>query len=156
MPAERPGARAPPRAAPAAARRARHDQPAGGRARPDLRHLLEVVRTNESDEFLAYFPEARPAWQAVRDRYLALRAEAEAALERGQHVADDRAFGQSVRDLPYSSMLFAVRKGRAPSIAAVLADTSIQNLEKLLRLGELARELGVPVEPRARGPVDDA
>jgi hypothetical protein len=126
------------------------------RGATNLRHLLEVVRTNESDEFLAYFPEARPAWQAVRDRYLALRAEAEAALERGRDVADDRTFGQSVRDLPYSSMLFAVRKGRAPSIAHVLADTSIQNLEKLLRLGELSRELGVPVEPRGRGPVDDA
>lgn len=125
------------------------------RGATNLRHLLEVVRTNESDEFLAYFPEARPAWQAVRERYLALRAEAEAALLRGKDVPDDRAFGQSVRDLPYSSMLFAVRKGRAPSIAHVLADTSIQSLEKLLKLGDLARELGVPVEPRARGPVDD-
>lgn len=126
------------------------------RGATNLRHLLEVVRTNESDEFLAYFPEARPAWQAVRDRFFALRAEAEAALERGREVPDDRTFGQSVRDLPYNSLLFAVRKGKAPSIAAVFADMSLQNLEKLLRLGELARELGVPLEPRARAPVDDA
>lgn len=126
------------------------------RGATNLRHLLEVVRTNESDEFLAYFPEARPAWQAVRERFFALRAEAEAALGRGKEIADDRTFGQSVRDLPYSSILFAVRKGKAPSIAAVFGEMSLQNLEKLLRLGELSRELGVPLEPRARGPVDDA
>lgn len=126
------------------------------RGATNLRHLLEVVRTNESDEFLAYFPEARPAWEAVRRRFVALRDEAAAALGRGREVPDDRSFGQSVRDLPYSSLLFAVRKGRAPSLAAALAETSIQSLEKLLRLGELAQELGVPLEPRARGPVDDA
>lgn len=126
------------------------------RGATNLRHLLEVVRTNESDEFLAYFPDARPAWEAVRARYLALLADASAALERGRDVPDDREFGRAVRDLPYNSLLFAVRKGRAPSLAAVLADMSIQNLEKLLRLGELARELDVPLEPRARGPVDDA
>lgn len=125
------------------------------RGATNLRHLLEVVRTNESDEFLAYFPEARPAWQAVRDRFFALRAEAEAALERGRDITDDGVFGRSVRDLPYSATLFAVRKGRAPSLAAAFADMSLQNLEKLLRLGELSRELGIPVEPRARGPVDD-
>lgn len=122
----------------------------------NLRHLLEVVRSHESEEFLAYFPEARPAWAAVRERFQALVAEAEAALARGREVPDDRSFGQSVRDLPYSSLLFAVRKGRSRSVGAVLADMSIQGLEKLLRLGELARELGVPLEPRARGPVDDA
>nr|WP_293184341.1 hypothetical protein [Nannocystis sp.] len=126
------------------------------RGETNLRHLLEVVRTNESDEFLAYFPDARPAWEAVRARFLALRSEAEATLERGRDIPDDRTFGQSVRDLPYNSMLFAVRKGRAPSIAAVFADMSLQSLEKLLRLGELAKQLGVPASPRARGPVDDA
>ncbi len=126
------------------------------RGETNLRHLLEVVRTNESDEFLAYFPEARPAWEAVRARFMALRGEAEAALERGREEPDDRKFGQSVRDLPYNSSLFAVRKGRAPSIAAVLAEMSLQGLEKLLRLGELAQQLGVPATPRARGPVDDA
>lgn len=126
------------------------------RGATNLRHLLEVVRTNESDEFLAYFPEARPAWQAVRDRFLALRAEAEAALERGREIADDRTYGQSVRDLPYNALLFAVRKGKVASIAAGFADMSLKNLEKILRLGELSRELGVPLEPRARGPVDDA
>lgn len=121
----------------------------------NLRHLLEVVRSHESDEFLAYFPDARPAWEAVRARYQALLAEAEAALAAGREQ-DDRSFGQAVRHLPYSSSLFAVRKGRAASVAAVFADMSIQSLEKALRLGELARELGVPLEPRARGPVDDA
>lgn len=126
------------------------------RGATNLRHLLEVIRTHESDEFLAYFPEARPAWAAVHERFAALKAEAEAALERGREVADDRTFGQSVRELPYSSLLFAVRKGRVPSVAAALAEMSLQNLEKLLRLGELSRTLGVPVEPRARGPVDDA
>lgn len=126
------------------------------RGATNLRHLLEVVRTSESDEFLAYFPEARPPWEAVRDRYLALRAEAEGHLARGASEPDDRVFGQSVRDLPYSSMLFSVRKGRVSSVAEALAEMSIQTLEKLLGLGELARRLGLPLEPRGHGPQDDA
>ncbi len=122
----------------------------------NLRHLLEVVRTHESEEFLAYFPEARPAWAAVQRRYRALLDEAGAALDLGRDLPDDRAFGHAVRDLPYSATLFSVRKGRAPSLAAAFAGMSIQALEKLLRLGELSRELGVPVEPKAHGPSDDA
>ena len=43
---------------------------------------------------------------------------------------------------------------RAEGLEA-LASMSIQALEKLLGLGALSRTLGVPVEPRARGPVDD-
>lgn len=121
----------------------------------NLRHLLEVVRANEGDEFLAYFPEARGAWEAVRARYSGLRDEAQAALDRGRDLPDDRAFGLSVRDLPYASMLFTVRKGRAASVAEALASMSIQALEKLIGLGALSRTLGVPVEPYARGPVDD-
>ncbi|MFO0607971.1 MAG: RNA ligase [Polyangiales bacterium] len=122
----------------------------------NLRHLLEVVRTHESDEFLAYFPEARPAWEAVQRRYRALLDEAGAALDRGRDLPDDRAFGHAVRDLPYNATLFSVRKGRNPSLAAAFAGMSIQVLERLLRLGELSRELGVPVEPKAHGPSDDA
>jgi hypothetical protein len=121
----------------------------------NLRHLLEVVRTNESDEFLAYFPGARPAWAAVRERFEALRREAEAALGAGAGL-DDRAFGLAVKHLPYGSMLFAVRKGRAASVADALASSPLPALERHLGLGGLARELGVPLEPGGRGHGDDA
>jgi hypothetical protein len=125
------------------------------RGATNLRHLLEVVRTNEGDEFLAYFPEARPAWRAVRERFEALRRDAEAALAAGAAL-DDRAFGLATKHLPYAPMLFAVRKGRAASVGELLATCSLSALEKNLGLGQLARELGVPLEPGARGPVDDA
>jgi hypothetical protein len=124
------------------------------RGATNLRHLLEVVRTNEGDEFLAYFPEARPAWQAVRERFEALKREAEATLATGAGL-DDRAFGLAIKHLPYGSMLFAVRKGKAASLGELLATCSLHSLEKSLGLGKLAQELGVPLEPGARGPVDD-
>ncbi|HEU4536342.1 MAG TPA: RNA ligase [Polyangiaceae bacterium] len=124
------------------------------RGATNLRHVLEIVRANEGDEFLAYFPDARPAWHAVRERFEALRREAEAALAAGEGL-DDRAFGLSVRHLPYGSMLFAVRKGLAPSLGEALASGPVQKLERHLGLAELARQLGLPLEPRARGAAED-
>jgi hypothetical protein len=124
------------------------------RGATNLRHVLEIVRTNEGDEFLAYFPAARPAWQAVRERFEALRREAEAALAAGEGL-DDRTFGLSVRHLPYGSLLFAVRKGHASSVGEALASGPVQKLERHLNLGELARTLGVPLEPKTRGGADE-
>jgi RNA ligase-like protein len=125
------------------------------RGATNLRHLLEVVRANEGDEFLAYFPEARPAWQALRERFDAFKRQAEADLAKGEGL-DDRAFGLLTKQLPHGPMLFAVRKGKASSLGELLASCPVQALEKHLGLGKLARELGVPLEPGGRGPVDDA
>lgn len=112
------------------------------------RRLLEIVRANESDEFLAYFPEFRPAYDAARAAFDVLCAELEADYHRLSSIPDQRAFAAEAAKTRCSSPLFALRAGKAPNVRAFFASATIQLLE---------RALGVdPATFLDRGDPDDA
>ena len=94
------------------------------------RRLLEIVRANESDEFLSYFPEFRPAYEAVRRKYDALCDGLEAEFLRLRPIPDQKSFAAEATKARCSSPLFALRAGKAASVREFFAGATIQSLER--------------------------
>ena len=79
------------------------------------RRMLDVVRANESDEFLRYFPELRPTYDAVNAKFERLCDETDAALA-----------------CRWSSAPFARRSGKCASARAFAAACTQQAVERAL------------------------
>ncbi len=109
------------------------------------RRMLDVVRANESDEFLSYFPELRPTYDAVKAKFDRLCDETDAEYARLAGVTDPRAFAADALKARWSSALFARRSGKCESARAFAAGATRQAVERAL--GESWDTLGIPAGP---------
>lgn len=97
------------------------------------RYLLEIVRINEGDEFLAYFPQLADVYFALRDAYRELIAAVEADWEQLKGIEDRQAFGRATSGSRSAHALFALRDGKAASIRAYFEMIKIELLHKLVK-----------------------
>jgi hypothetical protein len=98
------------------------------------RKLLEIIVTNEGEEFLAYYPEWQDLHARLKTKYEKLIQEIALTYEQYQDIELQKDFANSVKHLPYSGILFALRGGKTESIKQSLQKTSILKLEALLGL----------------------
>ena len=98
------------------------------------RRIIEIVVTNEGEEFLAYYPEWKELYQQVRDKYDALVKDIETDYFQYKDISVQKDFALAIKHLPYSGILFALRKGQIDSIRQSLQGTSIHKLEALLKI----------------------
>ena len=98
------------------------------------RRMLEIVVTNEGEEFLNYYPEWTNLYCKIRAKYDALVRDIEANYTKHKNISAQKDFALAVKHLPYSGILFNLRKGKTNSIRESLAQTSIQKLEDLLQV----------------------
>lgn len=96
------------------------------------RRLLEIVRANESDEFLAYFPEFRAGYDLVRREYAALCDALESDYARLRSITDRKAFAAEALRTRCSSPLFAMHSGKCASVREFFADSTIHALERAM------------------------
>lgn len=99
-----------------------------------IRRLLDVIRNNEGDEFLSYFPEWSVLYHDAKDKYLALRSEASAFYESIKQIETQKDFALEATKKGYSSILFSLRKGNIQSVEEGLRDMQVERLESLLGL----------------------
>jgi hypothetical protein len=104
------------------------------------RRLLELIRANESAEFLTYFPEFQEAYDAVKSKFDQLCDEVEADYHRLMDIADQKEFATAANKSRWSSALFAMRKGGLGSARPFAGTCTIQALERAI--GPLA--LAIP------------
>lgn len=104
------------------------------------RRMLEIVATNEGEEFLNYYPEWQGLYQQITAKYSALINQIEMEYAKYQGIPIQKDFALAVKHLPYSGTLFALRSGKSSSVRESLAQTSIHKLESLLEID--FRELG--------------
>jgi hypothetical protein len=112
------------------------------------RRLLEIVRANESEEFLAYFPEFRPAYDTVRGHYQTMCHEIEADFLRLRDIPDQKAFAAEAQKTRCSAPLFSLRSGKYRSVREHFAGCTIQAVERALGI-DLAALLVPPDESEA-------
>lgn len=98
------------------------------------RRMLEIVATNEGEEFLNYYPEWRDLYHKIRGKYDALIEEIETQYQQYQAIPVQKDFALAVKHLPYSGILFNLRGGKTTSVRESLAQTTIQKLESLLQI----------------------
>lgn len=94
--------------------------------------ILQIIVNNEGDEFLNYYPEWTKLYQEMNFKYEKLVAEIQATYDQYKSIPMQKDFALAVKHLPYSGILFALRRDKSLSIKEALAKTSIPKLEQLL------------------------
>jgi hypothetical protein len=98
------------------------------------RKMLDIIRINEGSEFLVYFPEWTELYTDIKLKLDKLIALAEDVYEARKIHTNQKDFALTVKDLPYSGALFAVRSGKVKSFQEYFATCNIKTLEQLLGL----------------------
>lgn len=73
------------------------------------KRIMQLVLTNEQDEYLQYFPDDRVVMQPYIDAKQNLDLDLVATYNATKHIEDQKAFAKIIGPLPYKSALFAAR-----------------------------------------------
>lgn len=97
-----------------------------------IRKLLEVIRTNESSEFLAYFPEWKDLHNTFNEKYRMLICDIAHDYLMVKDIENQKEFAQKALTRRCPTILFALRAGKISSVEEALKKMSINDLEKIL------------------------
>jgi hypothetical protein len=98
------------------------------------RSIIEIIVTNEGEEFLSYYPEWQELYSRIEARYRDLVNKIETEYIFYKTISSQKEFALAIQHLPYSGMLFALRAGKSNSIRECLQKTAINKLEQLLNI----------------------
>jgi hypothetical protein len=96
--------------------------------------MLEMVRSNESAEFLAYFPQLQEAFNYVQGQYAALCDELEAAYLAIKDIPGQKDFAAAALKTRSSSPLFALRANKCRTVREFFTGATLPSLERAINL----------------------
>jgi hypothetical protein len=105
--------------------------------------LLEVIQTNESSEFLTYFPEWKPLYEKILGKFNGLAAELDAQYVVLKDIPVQKDFALLAVKSKCSAALFQIRSGKVKSAEAYLRQMTFKNLALLLGIKEPPEEARV-------------
>jgi len=110
------------------------------------RRMLELVRSNESEEFLTYFPEFKSMHAQVKEKFNALVEQVTQAWMKVQYMPwgateeEERKckkeFALAIKDVPFNGILFGMRSGKIKTIKEGLREMNIKHLMEHLKIKE--------------------
>ena len=100
------------------------------------RRIMELVRSNEGDEFLNYFPEFRADYDMVARAYRRLTELTVEAFESIRHRESQKEFALGATQYPFSGALFALRAGKYSSIEEFYQQVPADRLLQLCGIKE--------------------
>ncbi|MBP0019988.1 MAG: T4 RnlA family RNA ligase [Cyanobacteria bacterium SBLK] len=98
------------------------------------RKMLEIILKHEGDEFLSYYPEWSEMYHSIQQKYDDFAKKVEAEYDRYKDIPNQKDFALSIKHLPYSGVLFALRSGKSASIRESLQKTSLPKVEQFLEI----------------------
>lgn len=98
------------------------------------RAIVEVVRRNETSEFLTYFPEYREEFEDCTIRYHLLQQELLESYEKIKNIPVQKDFALEAVKTKCSGALFMLRSNKVDSIPSYLREMRIENLMDILGL----------------------
>lgn len=96
------------------------------------RRLLDVVRANESSEFLAYFPEWSDAYGVLRRAFDELCDGLESTYEQIKGIPEQKPFALEAIKTRCSSALFSIRKGSVKTAREYFANCTPASIERCI------------------------
>ncbi|MFA5071163.1 MAG: RNA ligase [Candidatus Pacearchaeota archaeon] len=90
--------------------------------------LVEIIRTNESTEFLTYFPEYRAEFERISQSFIALVKKIEAEYEKIKDISGQKDFALEAVKFPFSGVLFSLRKGLVKTVKQGLQEMNLDRL----------------------------
>src|SRR3990167_5689352 len=79
------------------------------------KRMLEIIRTNESSEFLSYFPEWTELYNEIKDKYFALLIEVNQCFNQFKSIENQKDFALAIKDFAFRGALFMIRNGKVKS-----------------------------------------
>jgi len=102
--------------------------------------MLDLVRSGEGDEFLAYFPDFRAQYEEIRARFESVSAQAEADFLELNPIQNPRDFAFAAQKKSVPPALFALRNGKAKTAREFFAGANTAPLIAWLGLREEVKE----------------
>jgi hypothetical protein len=103
-------------------------------------HLVKIIIANEGEEFLVYFPQWAYLYGKMKEAYRSLIAEMEANWQRYKDIPVQKDFALAVKDLPYKSILFALKGGKIQAVKEALQDDPVhRTIDSILTKDESIR-----------------
>jgi hypothetical protein len=99
-----------------------------------IKNIVDCVRNGEDIEFLNYFPEHKDVVNMVKESFMRLIDNCLDWWALTEHITNQKAFAEQVKDLPISGILFAVRNGKRKSIIDALQQMHLDNLVDMLEV----------------------
>ncbi len=99
------------------------------------RAILELVRKNEGDEFLSYFPELRADFDKTKALYLKMNNDIREVYAAIKGIPAQRDFAGEALKHPFSAVLFSLRAGKVDSPESFMRDATIFAVEKMVGMG---------------------
>lgn len=96
------------------------------------RYLLEILQTNEEDEFLNYFEDHRERYLQIKERYNALISDLEALYKSVKDLNDRREIGLRTKDTVFPSMVFQILSGKHDSVKSFIRNVPPKHLIGLI------------------------
>lgn len=103
----------------------------GDSGTPTPANICELVVTNETGEFLAYFPEFQSMFDVYINKFDSLIDSAEAIYEETKDIESQKEFALAVKDHPLSGILFTSR-AKNSTIRHALSEAKTSMLIKVL------------------------
>jgi len=95
--------------------------------------MLALVLKGEVEEYLTYFPEDFDVITPIMMKFKDLKIDIVNTYTRYYQIEDQKEFALKVKDLNYSSYLFAMRKGGVDTLDKML---NIENLNRVFKMME--------------------
>ncbi len=96
-------------------------------------NLVKIIIANEGEEFLVYFPELTDLYREMKEAYRSLTIEIEYNWERYKDISIQKDFALAIKELPYQSILFALRGGKIQSVKESLLDDPVhKTIDRIL------------------------
>lgn len=88
------------------------------------KRIADLVATNETDEYLAYFPDDEILISPYKNSFDAFMKLANEDWEKYKDIVEQKEFALQVKDKPYSNLLFQKRKNPSLSIQKIFENQS--------------------------------
>ena len=96
------------------------------------RALLEIARSGETPEVISAFPELKPELEKIKGDFESLVSTVSYDYERLKPIENQKEFAIAASETRCSAALFAVRKGKSPSVREFLVTIRVEPLMVLL------------------------
>jgi hypothetical protein len=96
------------------------------------KHLIELVRIGEAPEFLSYFPEFTEEYLVVKEKYETLANTIANSFANFYQIPSQKDYALAIKHLPYSGILFQLRKDPKLLVKDLLREIRIEKLMDLL------------------------
>lgn len=102
-----------------------------------IRNILDVIRTNEGDEFISYCPQFKDLYYDIRVKYEYLVGKAEGFYSAIKDIDDRKKFAMVAKDQIFSGILFGLKYNKISNVREALADMNIKHLEIWLKVKDI-------------------